>query len=189
MHRLRLTVLPSVAAVAGVVLACVLPSLAVASSPNRLIVPGKSVGPVHLGEPKADVHIGPSESNGSGGFFYSDYSLTVAYQNGKVVAISITLGTHPSPGELVAPGQYETHGHPRVGIPAPMANVRSRYPSAKCAHHSIPGPPTKGLENCLLKSKHGHTFFAGIAAKPGSVLYNHIGAILVTVPGAGPKAP
>ncbi|MGH2869649.1 MAG: hypothetical protein ACRDNK_19040, partial [Solirubrobacteraceae bacterium] len=82
---------------------------------------------------------------------------------------------------------YQTHTHPDVAIGVPMGNVPSRYPQAQCAHHVIPQTPPLVTENCLLRSHHGHTFFAGGAVKQGQSI--HIAAILVTTAAAGPKAP
>jgi hypothetical protein len=161
---------------------CFVPSLALATGPHT-IVPGKSIGLVHLGELKADVHLGPSESNGSSGYFYRDRAITVAYQHGRVVAMSIVEGVGGSSWG------YATQTHPAVGLYSEMAEVRSLYPHAQCAHHVLPGPPTKEQDNCLLRSHHGQTFFAGIAAKQGAPLAGHIGAILISAKGAGPQKP
>lgn len=189
MHRLRLKVLPLALAALAVAVGSALPSLAVAKKHHHalLLVPDKSIGPVHLGEPETQVHIGRRLTNGPGSFSYGDYSLTVAYQNGRAVAIATNSGEAIDPAALVFPWQYQTHTHPNIGIGNPMKHVRSIYPQATCAHHVISVVPSLETENCLLRSDHGHTFFAGRAAKHGETI--RIGAILVTVPAVGPQKP
>jgi hypothetical protein len=179
-----------VAAVALVMaFAYTLPSLAVAKKPHHdtLLVPGKSIGPVFLGESETDVHIGPRLTNGPGSFFYRDYSLTVAFKHGKAVAISTNSNEAFDPKALVFPYQYQTRTHPNVSIGNPMDHVPLRYPHAKCAHHVISLVPSLQTENCLLHGHHGQTFFAGRAEKQGETIT--IGAIVVTIPTAGPQKP
>jgi hypothetical protein len=198
MHRLRLRVLPLAAAALTVALGCTLPSLAVAKKQHhfgpRLLVPGKSIGLVYLGEPEAKVHLGPSVRNEPGSFYYRDYSIVVAYRQGRAVAISTGLRIGGGdPNALVTPGQYQTHTHPDVAIGVPMGNVPSTYPQAQCAHHVTSlgggGVPQKETEDCLLRSNHGHggTFFAGIQAEQGHTV--HIGLIEVLVAALAPQAP
>ncbi len=190
MHKLRLTILPIAAAALTVAFGYAVPSLAVATTHHHfgphLLVPGKSVGPVHLGALEANVHLGPTTINGPGSVFYRDYSITVGYLHGRAAGISISeLAVDPN--ALVSPGQYQTHTHPNVAIGVPMGNVSSSYPHAQCAHHVIPQVPPLVTENCLLRSHYGDTFFAGGAVKQGQRI--DIAAILVSTAAAGPKAP
>jgi hypothetical protein len=198
MNSLRLKSLSLATAALAVAISCALPSLAVAKKHHHfgpvLLVPGKSIGPVYLGEPKAKVHLGPSVSNEPGSFYYRDYSIVVAYQHGRAVAISTELRIGGGdPNALVTPGQYQTHTHPVLAIGVPMGNVPSAYPQAQCAHHVTSlgggGVPQKETEDCLLRSNHGHggTFFAGIAVEQGQTI--RIGRIEVSVAALAPQAP
>jgi hypothetical protein len=155
-------------------------------SVTRLLVPGKSMGPVYLGELRTNVHIGRSTTNGPGSVFYRDYSLTVGYKHGRAVGIATNI-LAVDPSALVSPGQYQTHTHPDVAVGVRMGHVSSRYPQAQCAHHVISVTPSLVTENCLLRSNHGHTFFAGRAVKQGQPII--IASILVTAPSAGPQSP
>jgi hypothetical protein len=193
MHGPRLRILPLAAVALAVAFSSVLASLAVAKNDfvPRLLVPGTSIGPVYLGEPEAHVHLGPSVSNSPGAFYYRDYSITVAYQHGRVVAIStwVRLG----PDVIYPPGDYQTRTHPDIAIGLPMGNVPLSYPQAHCATHITSlgggGVPTKEDEDCLLRSNHGHsgTFFAGIQVEQGQTI--RIGAITISIAALLPQAP
>jgi hypothetical protein len=165
-------------------------SLAVATTnprPPVLLVPGKSIGPVYLGEPETSVHLGRVLRNGPGSFAYPDYSLTVVYQHGKVVGMAINFLYKG--GSVVQSGQYETRSHPVLGIGVAIGLVKSAYPQAQCAHHIIGQEPPLESGACLLRSNHGHThtFFAGNATAQGQTV--RIGAILVTIASLGPQSP
>jgi hypothetical protein len=169
-------------------------SLAVATTnprPPVLLVPGKSIGPVYLGEPETSVHLGRVVRNGPGSFAYPDYSLGVAYKAGKAIAIStnILYNAHGQGGAVVVSGQYETRSHPVLSIGVAIGLVKSAYPQAQCAHHIISSEPPLESGACLLRSNHGHThtFFAGNATTQGQRV--RIGAILVTIASVGPQSP
>ena len=197
MHRLRLRILPLSAALA-VAFSCALPSLTVAKEPPHCqhlcpqpLVPGKSIGPVHLGEPESQVHLGPSESHQPGSFFYRDYSLGVAYRNRKAVAIVLGGDTNPA-FQALAEGGYETHTHPIVGVGRPVTHVPSAYPQAKCQHYILNAPggtPDLVTEDCVLDDPHNHsgTFFGGEASKPGPP--TEIGVIIVAIASVVPHLP
>ena len=198
-HMLRRRVL-SVAAVGLVVLlSCSSFSLAAAKSRSlhfgpQPFVPGNSIGPVHLGEPEGQVHLGPGESHQPGSFSYREYSLVVVYRGGRVIVISTaeTPGSDLT-GALVTPGQYKTHTKPVVAIGTPMAQVSSAYPQAECKHYTLNAPggiPDLVTEDCVLQDPRDHsgTFFGGAASNPkrGPIL---IGAIFVTIASAVPHLP
>jgi hypothetical protein len=163
-----------------------LSSPAVANRPTHYpLIPGESIGPVHLGELESSVHIGRSVTNGPGSIFYPDYSITVGYMHGRAAGLSISeLAVDPN--AMVSPGRYQTATHPTIAVGVPIGRVRSAYPHAQCAKHVIPSTQPQHTENCLLRSHHNHTFFAGGATTHGSVL---IAAILVSTAAAGPQAP
>jgi hypothetical protein len=146
---------------------------------------------VYLGEPENSVHLGPVVRNGPGSFAYPDYSIVVAYQHGKAVAIAtnILFNVNGQGGAVVRSGQYETPSHPVLGIGVAIGVVKSAYPQAQCAHHIISLEPPIEDASCLLRSNHGHThtFFAGNATTQGQTV--RIGAILVTIASVGPQSP
>lgn len=189
MRRLRLKI-PIAAGALAVALATMLLPATAATAHFRFgphpFVPDKSIGPIHLGESETSVHLGPTTRNGPGSVFYRRYSITVGYKNGRAAGLSISeLAIDPT--ALVTPGQYKTPTHPEIALGVPMSKVSVAYPHAQCAHHVISDTPSLVTENCLLRSHSGHTFFAGGAVKAGQRV--DIGAILVTVPGAGPQHP
>lgn len=190
MQRLQVKILITVAMAFTAAVGVVVPSVALATIHQplhaHLLVPGKSIGPVYLGERESAVHIGPSVTNGPGSVFYRDYSITVAYKHGRAVALAIS-NQAIDPAARVTPYQYQTYTHPNISIGNAMGHVRARYPQAQCAHHTISVTPSLQTENCLLRGSHGHTFFAGGAEEAGRTIF--VDAILVTVAAAGPKAP
>ena len=191
MPRSRLTILPVAAAALAVALSGTLPSLATAKKHHHChicaqpLVPGKSIGPVHLGEPESQVHLGPSVSNQPGTFSYRDYGLTVGYRHGKVVVIVITESS-------IAALAYQTHTHPIVRLEDPMAHVPSAYPHAQCQHYVLNAPggkPDLVTDDCVLHDPHNHsgTFFGGSAGKPGPPI--DVGLVIVAAAGYVPHLP
>jgi hypothetical protein len=153
-----------------------------ASTPTIIIVPGKSIGSVYLGEPQSHVHVGRVIRNGPGSFAYPDYAIVVAYRHGSAVAIATNFLFQSK-----VPGEYETPSHPALRIGVAIGLVTSAYPRAQCAHHIISTVPPLEDEACLLRSRHGNTFFAGNATTQGQTV--RIGAILVSIPSVGPQSP
>jgi hypothetical protein len=139
------------------------------SASSYLISPARSIGPVQLGETRANVDaaIGTPMLDG-GVWYYKAPSCILVKYGARAKVVAMAIAEHACDAQLI-PSRYHTSGAHRFGIGEPFTNFATRFPSRSCNSGTTTvghgnQMQTLGYHSCIVTANHGNrTVFFFIA--------------------------